>query len=124
MTQNKLKEALQKLGWRIAPNPVPDHWNNADWYAWCTNRPASWPDCTSNEKPPSLIIKPFYFEMGGNHVQTVEFGITGCVQDQWLELKMYSVDAKNAIETIPQAFNILGAAWKAAATCHNGQWTI
>lgn len=112
MTPEKLKEILDANGWRFGP--LHEH-TGVDWYAYKTLLSAV--DCTSNEKPPGLILKPWNIERYGDAVlRSVEFVVTGEVGgDQWLQMKVYSVPMDQVIATIPRAFEILLAAWNAAA---------
>jgi len=114
MTPSDLKSALTALGWRTSKSITP---SNVDWYAWLPRdlRPA-WHDCTSNDKPPSFCIEPhaYTFNDGAEH-GSVEFRLCGEVPGgHWLDLKLYSVDMKDCIKTIPVALALLGTAWDAA----------
>ena len=111
MTPEELESALVALGWRTSKAIFT---SSVDWYAWLPRekRPTSWPDCTSNEKPPSFCIEPHYYINGGVEHGSVEFRLCGEVPGgHWLDFRMYSVDMKDCIATIPAAREILGAAW-------------
>lgn len=45
----KLSADLVQAGWRIERNTL-------GWYAWQPKRPDDWPNCQSNDKPPSVCV--------------------------------------------------------------------
>jgi len=118
ITPETLKQTLAADGWRFAPEP---HSTGVGWYAYRNlNVPELGEvvlDCTSNEKPPQVIIKPWEMERRGDTpYRSVEFSVAGEVGgDQWVTFKVYSVSMDDAIATIPRATEILLAAWNAAA---------
>ena len=114
MTPADLKAALLALGWRTSKAIIT---TGVDWYAWLPSelRP-KWRDCTSNDRPPSFCIEPhhYIFDSGEEH-GSVEFRLCGEVPGgHLLDLKLYSVDMKDCIETIPAAVALLGAGWDQA----------
>ena len=114
MTHAELKPALIALGWRTSKAFIT---GSVDWYAWLPRdqRPA-WPDCTSNDKPPSFCIEPHHYTFNdGDEHNSVEFRLCGEVPGgHWLDMKLYSVPMDQCISTIPAALAILGAAWSDA----------
>lgn len=79
MTPGKLKEILLANGWRTAPEHSD---TGVDWYAYRTlNIPELGEvaiDCASNEKQPSLILRPWRIDRQGDIPwQSVEFCVTG-----------------------------------------------
>jgi hypothetical protein len=106
----ELKEALKAAGWHVDLAVWRD---GVPWYAWRRLDGAT--DCTSNEKPPSLILQPYEIEMNGTRYYSVEFDVCGEAGGRWLKLKAYSVPIAEALQAIPQCTALLRAAWNAAA---------
>lgn len=113
MTSQELRKALEELGWRITKSTMHD----PGWYAWLEgSKRQDWPDCTSNEKPPSFCIEPHELMHAGRLHSSVQFRVCGEVNPgQWVDLHVYSVPMAECIETIPAATAILKAAWTAAS---------
>lgn len=109
MTMDELRAELEALGWRFGYNAHKP--TGVGWHAW--KRLPDWPDCELNNKPPSLGLTPYSAEANGKKWSSVEFSVCGEAQGQWFMLKLYSVQADDAIATIPKAEASLGAAWRA-----------
>lgn len=110
-----LREELQAAGWRIAHKPISDASDLCEWYAWQPQRPKDWPDCECNDKPPSLTLHPFLFQMREHLHGGAEISLCGEMHGQWYDLKLDSVRLEDAIATVPTAKRSLGAAWIAIA---------
>ena len=114
MQHEELRDRLQALGWRISKNQLRAEYNEANWYAWLPDRAElSLPHCECNDKPPSIVIEPFQFNMGASEARSVEFKITGEAGGNWYTLTMYSVPFTEAEAKIRTAIRGLGAAWSA-----------
>lgn len=119
MTTEELKQALTDAGWRINPNTIRR--DDVQWYAWLPLTSTGRSDlthCTSNKKPPSLCIEPHEFGYASDVHRSVDFIIRGAVGEDgkhWLDLRVYSVPMDECMDTIPDAVNMFGAAWNAAA---------
>ena len=112
-TLEALRTDLAAAGWRIAKKPVRDATELCDWYAWKPNRPQDWPNCGCNDKPPSLTIKPYLLRVGERLHGGAEFSLCGQHDEEWYDLKLYSVRLEDVLTTIHKATSSLGAAWKA-----------
>ena len=108
-----LRDSMEEAGWRIAKTPIREAMNQCDWYAWHPKRPADWPDCDTNNKPPSLSVLPSFCEINGRTHGGAEFRLCGEKHGEWFDLKLYSVALDEVVKTIPLATQALGAAWKA-----------
>ena len=114
MRHNDLKEALQSAGWRIAENPVRDAINEADWYAWRPGRTSA-RECCCNDKPPSVTVNPFQFDIRGHVSASAEIRLTGEIPNgRWVDFKVYSIPMDEVMCSLPGALNELEAAWVAA----------
>ena len=113
MRATELKTQLARLGWRISESTM----YQCGWYAWALNGTRTdWPDCTSNERPPSFCIEPHEIEHLDLLHSSVEFRVRGEVNPgQWVDLRVYGVPMNECIEAIPGATEILKAAWTAAS---------
>jgi hypothetical protein len=117
MPAEQLRAGLEAAGWRIDRDSMRDPMNRCDWYAWMPKRPADWPDCECNDKPPSLVIWPSYLRLpDGREMAGVEFEVTGESGGRWFKLRMYSVQPNEALAAAEEAVAGLGAAWTAIAT--------
>lgn len=114
-TIEELKAELKTAGWRFAKKPMLSPLDRCDWYAWMPKRPADWPDCDCNDKPPSLTLHPSCIEINDRLHTSVEFDLCGEKHGRWHALKVYPINLDEAIDAIPKATQHLGAAWKAIA---------
>ena len=114
MHGNDLKAALQSAGWRIAENHVRDAMNEADWYAWRPGRTSA-RECCCNDKPPSVTVNPFQFDIRGLVSASAEIRLTGEIPGgRWVDFKVYSVPMTEVMDALPGAMQTLEAAWVAA----------
>lgn len=114
---DEFREKLQSEGWRIAPNNIAHKLNLCDWYAWSADRDGITPDCTCNDKPPSLVIYPSDGEYSGHRLDSLEIAITGETKTgEWLQLKAYSIKSNEFDAKWPIVRARLVAAWSAAAS--------
>ena len=114
MRHNDLKEALQSAGWRIAKNPVRDAINEADWYAWLPGRNSD-RKCLCNDKPPSITVNPYQFDMRGHVYASAEIRLIGEMPNgRWVDFKVYSILMDEVMCSLPGALEELEAAWVAA----------
>ena len=114
MHSNDLKAALQSAGWRIAENHVRDAMNEADWYAWRPGRTSA-RECCCNDKPPSVTVNPFQFDIRGHVSASAEIRLTGEIPNgRWVDFKVYSVPMTEVMDALPGAMQTLEAAWVAA----------
>jgi hypothetical protein len=113
----KLRADLVLAGWRIELNNLNGKLNLVDWYAWHPSRPADWPSCQSNNKPPALCIYPHAFNLPQQEktFASVEFEVCGEIAGRWYRLRAYSITASEAMAALPHITASLGAAWKAIA---------
>lgn len=113
MTPSELKTTLERLDWQFAP----EHSNSGvDWYAY--QRLSGVEDCTSNERPPNLILVPHELLLPNlpEPYRTVTLSITGEVGGGvWLKLEAYSIAMDQVLATIPRAKALLVTAWNSAA---------
>lgn len=111
----KLRADLVLAGWRIERNSLNGRMNLVDWYAWHPKRPDDWPNCQCNNKPPSLCIYPYVFNLPQleKTFANVEVEVCGEQAGRWYKLRSYSITAGEAIEVLPKITESLGAAWKA-----------
>lgn len=114
MRPDQLRAALEVAGWRVCEANEYEM-NECKWYAWLPKRPATWPDCECNDKPPSVTMRPFFLTINGLDHGSVEFGLCGELHGRWHNLTMYSVAPDEAMDAIPEALKYLGAAWCAIA---------
>lgn len=113
----KLRADLVLAGWRIERNNLNDRMNLVDWYAWHPKRPDDWPNCQSNDKPPSMCIYPYAFNLPQQEktFANVEVEVCGELAGRWYKLRSYSITAGEAMAALPKITESLGAAWKAIA---------
>lgn len=113
----KLRADLALAGWRIERNPLNGPVNRVDWYAWHPKRPGDWPNCQSNDKPPSLCIYPYAINLPQQEKTSanVEVEVCGELAGRWYKLRSYSITAGESMEALPSITASLGAAWKAIA---------
>lgn len=113
----KLRADLARAGWRIGRNSLSDNRNLVDWYAWHPKRPDDWPNCQYINKPPSLCIYPYAFNLPQQEktFANVEVEVCGELAGRWYQLRSYSITAGEAMEALPRVIESLGAAWKAIA---------
>ena len=113
----KLRADLVMAGWRIERNSLKNNLNLVDWYAWHPKRPGDWPNCQCNNKPPSLCIYPYAFNLPQQEktLANVEFEMCGELAGRGYKLRAYSVPASEALDALPKITESLGAAWKAIA---------
>lgn len=113
----KLRADLVLAGWRIERNTLNGPVNRVDWYAWHPKRPDDWPNCQSNDKPPSMCIYPYAFNLPQQEktFANVEVEVCGELAGRWYKLRSYSITAGEAMEAMPSITASLGAAWKAIA---------
>lgn len=114
-TLAKLRTDLEAAGWRFGRNGDYPRTNECEWYAWMPKRPADWPDCECNDKPPAVSLHPFLFTANGKTHDSSEFQLTGQMHGRWYTLKLYSVGLEEAMQAAPEAIASLGTAWKAMA---------
>lgn len=114
MRPDQLRAALEVAGWHFCEANEYEM-NECKWYAWLPKRPATWPDCECNDKPPSVTMRPFFLTINGLDHGSVEFGLCGELHGRWHNLTMYSVAPAEAMDAIPEALKYLGAAWCAIA---------
>lgn len=120
MIPNQLRHSLEALGWRTDEQHLVHSGNECRWYAWAPREMRKTPtDCACNDKPPSLAIEPFSFEMNGVQHSSVTFRLTGELpSSRWVDFRVYSVDMDECVQEIDAAKAVLLGAWEAAcATC-------
>lgn len=114
MHHEDLKAILSAAGWRSAKNPINDSMNGADWYAWKPGRTSA-RECVCNEKPPSVTVNPYQFDMHGHTHASAEIRLTGELPSgQWVDFKVYSVPMNEVMDVLPGALEALEVAWVAA----------
>lgn len=114
MHHEDLKTALKAAGWRIAASPVRDATNDADWYAWKPDR-TSGRECICNDKPPSITVTPYQFDMHGTTHASAEIRLVGEMPNgQWVDFRAYSIPMAEVMDALPGALKALEAAWVAA----------
>lgn len=113
----KLRADLVLAGWRIERNSLNDRMNLVDWYAWHPKRTDDWPNCQCNNKPPSLCIYPYAFNLPQQEktFANVEVEVCGELAGRWYKLSSYGITAGEAMSALPKITESLGAAWKAIA---------
>lgn len=114
----EFERALREAGWRIQVDPYRmSRFNQCNWYAWSADRADFQPDCASNEKPPSFVVKPSLLHIDGRTSKSVEVEVCGeAPGGTWLKLQAYSIDVAEFFERIPLIRAQLAAAWNAAAS--------
>ena len=104
MTADEPKQALTDGGWRISPNTIRR--DDVQWYAWLpsTNSGRAEPaNCTSNEKPPALLLSRMSSIMGAWCIVRLNSLFVGL----WvkiastIDLRVYSVPMDECMDTIP-----------------------
>lgn len=114
MHHEDLKHHLEAAGWRIAASPVRDATNDADWYAWLPSRRSA-RECRCNDKPPSITVNPYQFDMHGITHSSAEIRLAGEMPDgQWVDFRAYSIAMAEVMDALPGALKALEAAWVAA----------
>lgn len=114
MHHEDLKATLAAAGWRIAASPVRDATNDADWYAWLPGRTSA-RDCRCNDKPPSITVNPYQFDMHGTTHASAEIRLVGEMPNgQWVDFRAYSIAMAEVMDALPGALKALEAAWVAA----------
>lgn len=113
MTPDQLKAALTEQGFTIGSEQLRNR--GIRWYAY--RRMNAAPDCTSNDKPPSLIVWPFHLAIDGRDWYSTEFEITGQINGtDWITSRIYSVPMDECLDTLPRAERVLTSVWNTAAT--------
>lgn len=114
MSHEELRDALESAGWRIAKNNISDPMNQADWYAWKPGRTSA-RECLCNEKPPSVTVNPFQFEMHGRTNASAEVRLAGEMPNgRWVDFRVYSIPTGEVMDALPGSLQALEAAWIAA----------
>ena len=114
MHHEDLKAILETAGWRIAKNHLNDGTNDADWYAWLPGRTSA-RDCRCNDKPPSVTVTPYQFDMHGTTHASAEIRLVGEMPNgQWVDFNAYSIAMAEVMDALPGALKALEAAWVAA----------
>lgn len=114
MHHEDLKATLAAAGWRIAKNHLNDSMNIADWYAWLPSRRSA-RECRCNDKPPSVTVNPYQFDMHGTTHASAEIRLVGEMPDgQWIDFRAYSIAMAEVMGALPGALKALEAAWVAA----------
>lgn len=114
MHHEDLKTALKAAGWRIAKNHLNDSMNVADWSAWKPDR-TSGRECICNDKPPSVTVNPYQFDMHGTTHASAEIRLVGEMPNgQWVDFRAYSIAMAEVMGALPGALKALEAAWVAA----------
>ena len=114
MHHEDLRTALKAAGWRIAKNHLNDGTNEADWYAWKPDRTSA-RECICNDKPPSVTVNPYQFDMHGHTHSSAELRMVGEMPNgRWVDFKVYSIPMDEVMCSLPGALNELEAAWVAA----------
>lgn len=113
MSPDQLQKKLADLGWTLSAVMVNGD-TGLPWHAY--QRLDGAVDCSSNHRPPALILVPYRLEHNGEVQYSVEFEVTGEIDGGvWLKLKAYSVSMDEAIDAIPNVRSLLMASWNAAA---------
>lgn len=114
MHHEDLKHHLEAAGWRIAKNHLNDSMNVADWYAWKPDSTSA-RECICNDKPPSVTVNPYQFDMHGITHASAEIQLVGEMPDgQWVDFRAYSIAMAEVMGALPGALKALEAAWVAA----------
>lgn len=105
-----LKEDLKAQGWKIASKRFRPQDTGVEWEAYKPDD--SLPDCLCNDKPPSVVICPWYMPADERHpeVQSCEVVIRGETNENvWVELKAYGLHPE--IDDVLIGVNQVKAAW-------------
>lgn len=84
-----------------------------DWSAYHRREGAH--DCTTNERPPAIVIIPYALDHPSGIHTAVEFEVVGELPSGcWVNLKAYSVPVDDVMTSLQGVAGILRAAWNAA----------
>lgn len=115
MTPDELKQALIAKGWTTSKDAIGGP-SSCGWYAWLSRQDSkTLHDCVCNDKPPTFLIRPYYFESTDHTHSSVVFEVCGELPSgQWVKFEAYSVKMADALTNIEPAKKVLQAAWDAA----------
>lgn len=105
---DKLKAFLEARGYKFYKNYID---RGFDWYA--CKRSESKRECTSNEKPPQIVVNPFKHTYGDATVESVTVDVTACFNGLWWKLEAYSLSPKETIKELDKIEASLVKAWEA-----------
>lgn len=113
MNSKELFAALEAAGWRVESNPLPSQENRIKWYAY--RRLLGATDCICNDKPPSIVITPYEFDLQGKLMQSADFEVTGETAFGWVKFAVYGISFDDVLIRADEKEIALRAAWEAVA---------
>lgn len=112
MTSKDLYAQLESAGWMFGSEI--DKGTGVTWYAY--RRLIDGADCACNDKPPSLLIKPYSLDFPGSNLRSVNFEIRGqLASGRWVEFAVYGVRYEDVLLQAPSCTEVLLKAWNAVA---------
>jgi hypothetical protein len=113
MTGKDLEYQLAMAGWSFGSGI--DKNTGVSWYAY--HRLIGGANCACNDKPPSLIIKPYDTTFGNQGpFRSVQFEIRGeLANGHWVEFSVYGVKYEEVMSDMERCTKVLLTAWNAVA---------